>query len=304
VQTDDDFHEEEAAQRLGEVGRYSRVSKAHDHGLVVLAMGIPYWLRPLPEGGYGMFVEREHLDSVREQLARYERENRYWPPRQDLVAGAKASVASIGVYLLLIWGIFILTYDELWQQGGAWEEAILQGEWWRAITALTLHGDWAHLVGNSAGGFLFFALVFRFLGVGYGWTAILLSGFIGNLLNAWSYAGSGHRSIGASTAVFGALGIVVGYRLVRQFRLTRWRWPHHLWVPLAGGLVLLGFLGAGGERTDVLAHWWGFFVGGVLGAIAAALRLDQPGKHPVAQRYLPWVVLLVVSGAWALALRG
>src|SRR5690606_29038048 len=144
--------------------------------------------------------------------------------------------------------------------------AIWGGEWWRAVTALTLHGDWAHLTGNTLGGLLFFGLVFRFLGHGLGWICILLAGTLGNLLNAWGYAGTGHNSIGASTAVFGGLGILIGFRLLRQFRLTGWAWPRHLWVPLAAGLILLGFLGAGGERTDVLAHGWGFFAGAILGS--------------------------------------
>src|SRR5690606_2391669 len=121
--------------------------------------------------------------------------------------------------------------------------------------------------------------------------------------NALIYAGSGHNSIGASTAVFGGLGILISCRLVQQYRLTQWKWPRHLWVPLAAGVVLLGFLGAGGERTDVMAHGWGFAVGGVLGAIGAALRLDEHRQRPFFQRAAGWVAILTVMGGWVLALR-
>ena len=292
----------EIAENLREVGRYSRIAGAQDHGLVVLSMGVPYWLMPAEEGGYCLYVEERHLPSVREQLGKFDRENRYWPPREDLLPRDKSSVGSIAFYLLLIWGFFLVSSEELLRRGMASEEAILSGEWWRAITALTLHADWAHLVGNSAGGFLFFALVFRSFGVGLGWLAIFLSGALGNFLNALIYAGSGHNSIGASTAVFGGLGILVGCRVVQQFRLTRWKWPRFLWAPLGAGVVLLGFLGAGGERTDILAHAWGFAVGGGLGVLGAALRLDERRGSALLQRAAGWAALLAVMGAWVLAL--
>ncbi|MEZ4602465.1 MAG: hypothetical protein R2861_03365 [Desulfobacterales bacterium] len=40
---------------------------------------------------------------------------------------------------------------------------------------------------------------------------MLASGISGNLFNAWMYE-SAHVSIGASTAVFGAVGILAGYQ--------------------------------------------------------------------------------------------
>lgn len=293
----------ESEDRLREVGRYSRVGRAHDHGLVVLSMGLPYWLMPLPQGGYGLYVEREHEAAVRQQLERFEHEHLGWPPQEDSLPPGRSSTLSIGMYALLIWGVFYATGESLLVAGSASEVMIRDGEWWRVITSLTLHADWAHLLGNTAGGLLFFGLVFRFLGFGTGWILILASGALGNLINAFAYSGSGHRSIGASTAVFGSLGILLGFRLLRQFRLTGWRWPRQLWVPLAAGVALLGFLGSGGERTDILAHCWGFVAGAFLGAAAAAFRLDERWSRLPTQRALALLTILVVVGAWWLALR-
>lgn len=290
-------------ESLVEVGRYQRVGSAHDHGLVILAMGIPYWLMPMEEGGYGLFVETPYEAAVREQFRKFDRENRYWPPSPDLLPTGSGTGWSVSLYALLIWGIFLIQDARLLEAGSAEEGAILAGEWWRSITALTLHGDWAHLVGNTLGGWLFFGLVFRYLGHGLSWILILASGMLGNLANAWGYAGTGHNSIGASTAVFGGLGILVGFRLWRQFRLSGWEWPRQLWVPVVAGLVLLGFLGAGGERTDVLAHWWGFLSGAALGVGAGYLRLHERCKGNRSQSFLGWLTIAVVIGAWGLALR-
>lgn len=294
---------EPPSERLIEVGRYSRVARAHEHGLVILSMGISYWLMPLENGGYGLFVEKDHETAVREQLGRFDREHRYWPPREDILPSATGTGWSLALYALLIWGVFLVQNDQLVEAGSAAEQAILGGEWWRTITALTLHGDWAHLVGNTGGGILFFALVFRFLGHGFGWLCILLSGTLGNLLNAWGYAGSGHNSIGASTAVFGGLGIVVGFRLLRQFRLTGWTWPRQLLVPLMAGVVLLAFLGTGGERTDILAHLWGCLAGLVMGAAVGLFRLDERFAKNRFQNAFAWLTLALVIGSWSLALR-
>jgi membrane associated rhomboid family serine protease len=69
-------------------------------------------------------------------------------------------------------------------------------------------------------------------------------------------------SIGASTAVFGALGIAAALAWQRG---TSTGPGLRRWVPLAGGVMLLALLGVGGERTDIGAHMAGFIVGGVLG---------------------------------------
>jgi membrane associated rhomboid family serine protease len=68
-----------------------------------------------------------------------------------------------------------------------------------------------------------------------------------------------HRSIGASTAVFAALGIVAGYvwraKLMSQ---ERWVYRHG---PIVGGLALLMYTGTGDENTDIGAHLFGFLCG-------------------------------------------
>jgi hypothetical protein len=107
-----------------------------------------------------------------------------------------------------------------------------------------------------------------------------LSGAAGNALNAWFYRGEAHVSIGASTAVFGALGLLVGAeffaRLARAETRSRWQ----LIVPLGAGFALLAFLGVGEEhrRVDYMAHFWGFTAGLALGAFGTALRVDEAAR--------------------------
>jgi membrane associated rhomboid family serine protease len=178
-------------------------------------------------------------------------------------------------------------------------------EWWRAVTALTLHGDVVHLVSNLVSGIGFALFVARFFGAACGWCLILLAGALGNALNAWIHYPDPHFSIGASTAVFGALGIITGIGIWAALVQPKERWTMPSWLlPAFGGLTLLGLLGVGDgltERIDVAAHISGFFCGawiGLLGAFRQSLFLRLQrfrlwiGAIPVAVVALSWVIAL------------
>ena len=166
------------------------------------------------------------------------------------------------------------------------------------MTSLTLHADIEHLSGNLFFGALFGVLVTQILGSGVGWLAILLAGFGGNAVNALVQPAI-HRSLGASTAVFGALGLLVGYEWLRrrQVALPAVR----RWAPPVLGAFLLGWLGFGGENTDVLAHVFGFGCGVLLGiplAIGDGRRWFESESR---QRLAGGAAAVLLCVAWALA---
>ena len=134
--------------------------------------------------------------------------------------------------------------------------------------------------------------------------AIVLSGALGNALNAWGYRGETHLSIGASTACFGALGLLVGIEL-----LARWLEPHtrsrwQLILPIGAGLALLAFLGVGDEtkNVDYMAHCFGFLAGLAEGALAQIFRLRERVSMG-GQRVAASLALLLIGGAWLLAMN-
>jgi rhomboid protease GluP len=107
-----------------------------------------------------------------------------------------------------------------------------------------------------------------------------------------------HTSVGASTAVFTALGLLAAYSW-RERHLVALR-PAQRYGPLFAGVILLGWLGTSGAQTDVMAHLLGFAVGGILGAIVAGARLQRLWR-----RLPQWVggglALGLVALAWACA---
>ena len=64
-------------------------------------------------------------------------------------------------------------------------------------------------------------------------------------------------------------------------------------------MILLGFTGAGGERTDVLAHLTGFAMGALAGFAHATVRVPR-GRPAQGLAGLSAAALLVTS--WAVAL--
>ena len=186
-----------------------------------------------------------------------------------------------------------------WLSAGAADAgAIKSGEWWRAFTALGLHGDLGHLLSNVAFGAFFGIVLTQILGAGLGWLAILMSGGLGNIVSAMFHSGS-HAAIGASTAVFGALGLVAGLTWQRQrfFRSGLRRY-----APLAAGLMLLAFLGIGGERTDIGGHIAGFAAGIAL-AVPLYLARDRIPDDLRSQFRYGGIAILVFALAWIIALN-
>jgi membrane associated rhomboid family serine protease len=173
---------------------------------------------------------------------------------------------------------------------------ILDGEIYRAATSLTLHSGYPHLVGNIAGMAIFGTAVCSIAGSGVGWLLILLSGIAGNLANAALFR-YGHQSIGASTAVFGAIGFLAAYQFCMKIRAADRRF--RAWIPLAGGLALLGFLGSA-AHTDLTAHLFGFLAGICFG-LTASFYLGRFSKR----RYqffamVSAIGLLAVAWLWPL----
>jgi rhomboid protease GluP len=226
--------------------------------------------------GWRLAVRARDLERAAEELALYRQENHNWPPPAPAAVPHQANTL-ITLSVLGLLGIFHnLTYLSLhgfghhpidWLElGSADAGKILAGQWWRAITALTLHSDGLHLLGNLVIGGFFVDRLCREIGAGTGWALVVLAGLLGNLANALLQP-DWHRAVGASTAVFGAVGILAVRSALRHRHTLLRRWL----LPVAAALALLGLLGTGGENTDIGAHLLGFLAGLGLGWPAARI---------------------------------
>jgi len=279
-----------------------RGSYCRERSLVLLAMDIDHVIEQGAFGPARVMVAPADAGRAREQLRLYELEN---PPRpalsepwQTVGTGVPGVIAYAAVLVLL----FVFQQQDSfgvdWVAGGVVDgQAIRDGQWWRLVTALTLHSDIAHLAGNLVFGVFFGLFVGQALGSGLGWAAILLAATAGNALNVAVQAVT-HRSLGASTAVFAALGLLSAYVWVMQ-RASATGWARR-WGPVIGALVLLAWIGTGDERTDIVAHLTGF-VAGFGSGLLLGWRADRLRLGPDQQRLLGVLALLLVATCWWLA---
>lgn len=180
--------------------------------------------------------------------------------------------------------------------GTASASRIVAGEWWRAVTAITLHADLLHLMGNVLAGLLFVSAVGRWLGAGLGAALLLASATAGNIVTAHAY-GARHDSVGGSTATFAALGVLAGLQMARRWRQVGRR-RRLAWVPLGAGVGLVVLLGMS-ERADVVAHLASLLSGVAAGAVVGVSGLRAPRRY--AQAALSAATLAAVLGAWIVA---
>jgi len=276
--------------------------KCDEFNLVLQAVSIESQV-VIHENRFYLLVDEKIAEPAYLQLKRYVDEN---TPEEiitkPLIPASKGFIgASLYSVILLIFGVLQAStaFNIDWNQLGladSWK--IVEGDWWRAITALTIHADVAHLAGNLGFGVLFGILVSQHIGGAAAWLLILLSGASGNLLNAYLYK-SLHLSLGASTMVFAALGILGMFTLENKSSYRRKSMRR--WLPFLATVALLAFTGTAGERTDVLAHLSGFFSGCAGGLIWMAIGKPQFTSRN--QQYaFAGLCLLIITGAWMLAL--
>ena len=281
-----------------EIFRALTAGSCDERVLVLEAAGVPALIER-DGGAYVLRVPATRVAEAQAELERYAQENRPWvrpaPPR--LHRGAPLTAL---VYAALMFAVGVAASRSWlgldWFGAGVLDGVRLRGgQWWRALTALTLHGDLAHLAANVGFGMLFGGLAARLYGAGVGWLLIVVAAALANFGNGL-WMPDGQSSLGASTAVFAALGMLGVRRWPAATRGGRLVMPG---ASLVAALTLLTLLGTGDEHTDILAHALGFGAGAVL---ALPLRRWPVAENLKLQRLAGTLALGAVGGAWAAAL--
>jgi membrane associated rhomboid family serine protease len=265
--------------------------------------------------GCVLLVEINDAPAALEHLRQYEIErlNKPPPPPPPPKLHPYAWAGSL-IYALVVTGVAFAISNGLWRLDafdvGELDAGLVQkGQWWRVWTALTLHLDGPHLAANTLAGVWFGYLASRLLGTGNAWFLVVLGAGLANWIEAF-FGPATHRSVGASTAVFTALGLLSAYSWRTRLAYPQ-RWALR-WGPLVAGIVLLSWTGTGGQSleepgggagqtVDVLAHALGFAVGLLAGA-AAALEPVSRVLNRVPQWLAGLLALVPVVVGWIRAL--
>ncbi len=277
-----------------------RRGRAREWALALAAEGLSSRVTSAP-GGFALEVAEERLAQAAAVIDAYEHENPERGAHERKTAAPPFSSAGLVAGGLLL-AFFLVTGERdpnshWFARGSANADRILSGELWRSVTALTLHADLRHALSNAATGTIFIGAVCGALGVGLGSALILLAGAAGNLANA-VFHGTHHNAVGASTAVFGAVGLLSALAFTaRRRHEPRTR---RAWLAFGAGLALLAMLGTAGERVDLWAHLFGWLAGVVLGLPILSALARAPGA--TLQLTLCTASLLAIAACWMSAL--
>jgi len=287
-------------RNLYSLNEISDKKKADEWSLVLTSRGIDHTVENI---GFGWTIVVDDFNRFRAQreIESYEEENIKKPslPKAAFHTVNRYKFTVVPLLLLLFHLYRVGTPHEklLLKIGRASADLITAGELFRTVTSLTLHADLGHVMSNIVFGSIAAYALCRKIGSGFSWFLILLSGAMGNFLNAVAY-GSNHNAIGASTAVFGAIGILGALQLYPIFRREKLK----AWIPLAAALALLGLLGAG-KNSDTGAHLFGFISGVSLGAAGGFLLTRLQNIKNYYQILFSAASILIVSASWFIALK-
>ncbi len=264
--------------------------QALEWSLVLQAMGVEHTIFSV-DNYWKIEVNVSDSSFAETQIWLYENEINGIKPIKDFLPQVESLSSFIIPFIMIIFHLFISRYatESNWfEKGIAAVDLISGGEWWRVVTALTLHGGLVHLFSNLIIGSVVVSSLFNMAGVGFAWFLVLLSGISGNIINALVQP-DGFRSLGASTAVFGAFGVVGGIALLSK------KIKDKSWTPFVGSLILLALMGAG-RGSDLSGHLFGFGSGVVLGIIGklTVLRSGIPqGWQSFIYGFISWAVIVV-----------
>lgn len=316
----------ELSEELARITGHEPLASTVNHWALILASkGIPYRLSR--HGRFGrLHVSPSRRAAAIEEITS-EPHDGTAPRPVRLIPRLPNAQATLLVFLGLFlfhgltqgWWIGILP-PETWIDLGGLDAASVwtRGEWYRVVTALTLHANSTHIFGNIVFGCVALVMLCRRTGTGLGWFAALAAGALGNTAMLFLRHDQ-YLSIGFSTAIFGAMGVLCSLAAV----LSESRGWRRLVIPIAAGLAWLGLLGSGGrevrdwssdeprfampeqpDHTDVGAHFMGLAAGLPLGALIG-WHISRHGP-PRAKTSVFWgaLALGIVGACWALALRG
>ena len=165
----------------------------------------------------------------------------------------------------------LATGDSLTELGANYGPAIRDGQYWRLVTSMFLHGGLIHLALNAWALFQIGALLELLAGSSWMLLVYFTTGIAGSLASALF---TRQPSVGASGAIFGLLGALIAFLLRRRGALT----PQgkSILMQLVGWAVINVFFGFSTPGIDNSAHLGGAVAGLLLGSVLPEPQRSLP----------------------------
>jgi rhomboid protease GluP len=297
---DEDTYPADAAPLRRVLVRSARKNEILDYSLVLASQGFKHWMEFDGEE-WSLTTEETDAPVAMELIELYRAENRGFqdaPPEQRDLDLLLSPLLFLAVPVACYFLVGLSPWANWWySRGSADARLILEGQWWRCLTAATLHADEVHFLSNLVSGYFILNLLHHRMKAG---TVMLLASLGAAATNALVALASGprHVSIGFSSVVFCALGMLAA---VETLNLPR-RGDKSLrrLTPLISAFFVAVMVGLG-ENADVKAHFYGFGIGAGLGLLSRLI--PKAWNRPAWQAVPALATYAAYAAAWYLALR-
>lgn len=264
------------------------------------------------EGQIAFYIQYKDLNSARLQMSLWTQENQLKDIPEDEVIQPIPELSVSPLSILAIPALFYILlpllgdYPLLKESGlNNAQKVLLEGEWWRLWTALTLHADHKHLLSNLISGYFVLNLLRTRFATSKQWLSLLIMSGVANYFVVFTHGADAmmnHRSLGFSTFVFAALGMLAAAETKNLYLQKSLQFKKL--TPFTSSFFIVVMMGLG-EGSDILAHFYGFFFGLIPGIF---LRLRQDSFNEPTRPLKPLDLTLWTMGlglilcSWALAL--
>lgn len=170
-------------------------------------------------------------------------------------------------------GFFTMNIQSLLNWGANYTPLTANGQWWRLLTSMFLHGGLMHVLVNMYALLLVGMLLEPMMGKNRYLVSYLATGITGSIVSMYMHTAT--VSVGASGAIFGLYGIFLALMLTNVF-------PKKVKASFLTGVVLMiimTFVTGLGGGVDNAAH-----VGGLLSGIIIGLMLTPQLKREAEEK--------------------
>lgn len=285
----------------------SRKDEILDYSLVLASQGLKHWME-FDGAEWKLTIDGPEARIAQDLIELYRSENRGFrdaPPENRDLDLLLSPLLFLAVPVACYFLVGLSPWANWWYSRGSADAAlILQGQWWRCLTAATLHADEMHFLSNLVSGYFILNLLHHRMRAG---TVMVLATAGAALTNGLValVSDARHVSIGYSSVVFCALGLLAAVETLQLANRTGKGMSQGLGslrrlTPILSAFFVAVLVGLG-ENADVKAHFYGFGIGAGLGL--ASHFFPKTWKRPAWQAASVLIVYAAYAAAWVLALK-
>ena len=179
-----------------------------------------------------------------------------------------------GILVLITIIQFITGLRDSVEIAGLVKPKTLEGEYWRLLTCILLHGNIMHIIFNGIAIFVIGRMVIRIAGFSYFSIVFLVSGLLGSVFSL--YFLPTETSVGASGGIMGLIGFVLVLSIKFNDSI-----PRNVIKSMLNTIILVSIIGiSASEIIDNAAHGGGLIGGIIVGVLMIRKRKKMIPYQP------------------------